>query len=309
MSKLISIAMPVYNGERFIAEAISSVLAQTYTNLELIITDNASTDGTQAICADFARKDPRVRYIRSPRNLGAAPNYNLGFEHARGDYLKWAAHDDRISPNFLEVAVAALEADSTASLAFARTICIDPDGNEVQGPDVDETPAITDSGAGTRYLKAVHMGGTCFPIFGLFRMDMLKRSTLHRSYYGSDRALIAETALQGKLLRVEDAIFYNREHPKRSIRMVDHAERRRWQDTSASRTAAMEHVSLFRHLMEIAGRHPDVASPFWLKLKVLRYGAAPGNAARMGLDLVRYVSPGFAARLRGFALRGKESSV
>ena len=91
---------------------------------------------------------------------------------------------------------------------------------------MDETPAILDADPADRFERAITLGGTCFPIFGVFRTEMLKRSTLHRSYYGSDRALIAEAALMGKLLRVDEAVFYNREHPKRSIRMVDHAERR-----------------------------------------------------------------------------------
>lgn len=309
MTQLVSIAMPVYNGERFIGDAIASILGQDHGDLELIVTDNASTDATQGICEDFARADRRVRYVRNPRNLGAAPNYNRGFELARGAFVKWAAHDDRISPNFLSACLSALNADPGASLAFARTICIDPDGNEVAGPDVDETPAILDADPVDRFLRAVTLGGTCFPIFGVFRADALRRSTLHRSYYGSDRALIAEAAFLGRLLRVEDAVFYNREHPKRSIRMIDHAERRRWQDTTASRKAAMEHVSLFQHLHEIAGRHPDLAPPMRARARVLGHGLAPANAARMGLDFIRYLSPGLAARLRGLVIRERERSA
>src|SRR5690242_490012 len=105
----ISLALPVYNGERFVADAVLSVLAQDFKNFELIITDNASTDRTEEICRAFAAADPRVRYVRNERNLGAGPNYNLGFALSRGRYFKWSACDDRISESFLSACFAALE--------------------------------------------------------------------------------------------------------------------------------------------------------------------------------------------------------
>ncbi|MBY0420869.1 MAG: glycosyltransferase [Parvularculaceae bacterium] len=310
MGRKVALAMPVYNGERYVGGAIKSALAQDYSDIELIITDNASTDATEEICEDAAAKDARVRYVRNPRNLGAAPNYNRGFELADGEYLKWCAHDDLLSPNFVSSCVAALERVPDASLAFPRTICIDPDDRPIDGPDQDETPALLDQRPERRFYRAITLGGTCFPIFGVFRTAHLRRSTLHRSYYGSDRALIAEAALLGKLLRVDDAVFYNREHPTRSIRMVDHAERSRWQDTTrASPRAAMEHVNLFRHLMEIAGRHGDVVAPSAARAAVLRYGLAPQQAARMALDVVRYVSPSGAARMKALFTGERRSAA
>ena len=73
-----SVVIPVYNGERFIAEAIESVLDQTAGDLELIVSDNASTDGTEVICRGYEASDPRVRYMRATQNVGAAMNYRLG---------------------------------------------------------------------------------------------------------------------------------------------------------------------------------------------------------------------------------------
>src|SRR6056297_227124 len=98
----VSICMPVHNGENFIADAIDSIVAQTFPDFELIVTDNASTDRTEPIVRDFARRDGRIRYVRNEENIGAAANYNLGYELSRGRYVKWAAHDDTLSPNFLE---------------------------------------------------------------------------------------------------------------------------------------------------------------------------------------------------------------
>ena len=298
MDQKVSVALPVYNGENFIESTIKSILAQYYNDLELIITDNRSTDRTKEICLDLAQTDPRIRYVENPKNLGAAPNYNAGYQLARGQYLKWSAHDDLISPNFISSTLAALENDPGASLAFGRTICIDPDGTEFPGDDHNETQAILEGEPHVRFHRAIMESGTCFPIFGLFRMSTLRKSTLHRSYYGSDRALIAETALLGRCLLVEEAIFYNREHSDRSIRIDDLAERRRWQDTSASRAAVMEHVNLLRHLFEIAMRHPDVVRRDRALAQVMKLALKRKQLGRIALDFIRYASPKTAAALR-----------
>ncbi|MGH8296641.1 MAG: glycosyltransferase family 2 protein, partial [Steroidobacteraceae bacterium] len=98
---LVSVGLPVFDGEAFLEDAIRSALEQTLGDLELILCDNASSDRTAEICCDHAARDPRVRYFRNPRNLGAAANYNLAFSHARGRYFKWLAHDDCMLPSFL----------------------------------------------------------------------------------------------------------------------------------------------------------------------------------------------------------------
>src|SRR3990172_5611242 len=108
-TRLIAVGLPVYNGQKYLAQAIESILGQTFADFELIISDNASTDRTQEICQAYAARDPRVRYFRNERNLGAGPNYDLCFERARSKYFKWAAHDDVIAPDFLEKTKANLE--------------------------------------------------------------------------------------------------------------------------------------------------------------------------------------------------------
>ena len=83
----LSVGLPVYNGERYLAESLDALLAQTYADFELIISDNASTDGTAEICREYAARDPRIRYVRQPVNVGAGPNHNLLVPLARGAYL------------------------------------------------------------------------------------------------------------------------------------------------------------------------------------------------------------------------------
>ena len=125
---VISVCLPVYNGGSFLEETIESILGQTFTDLELIISDNASTDDTEKICCRFAERDSRIRYFHNPENLGAARNFNITFELARGRYVKWQGHDDPIPPDFLEHCVAVLDNDPSVVLAYGRQIAIDEHG-------------------------------------------------------------------------------------------------------------------------------------------------------------------------------------
>src|SRR2546425_9420098 len=90
----VSVGLPVYNGERYLAEALDSLLTQSYEDFELIICDNASTDRTGEIARSYAAKDKRVRYARNDKNLGAGGNFRRGFALASGEYFRWAASDD-----------------------------------------------------------------------------------------------------------------------------------------------------------------------------------------------------------------------
>ena len=98
----VSIGLPVYNAERFLEQALDGILAQTYIDFELVICDNASTDGTQAICQRYAALDPRIKYHRNPQNIGVSRNFNRAFELSCGEYFKWCCHDDIPAPTFLE---------------------------------------------------------------------------------------------------------------------------------------------------------------------------------------------------------------
>lgn len=105
----VSIGMPVFNGEQFIRGALDSLLKQSFSDFELIISDNASTDGTERICREYAARDKRIRYVRQPTNLGAAANFKFVLDEARGEYFMWAADDDIRSADFLEEAVRLLD--------------------------------------------------------------------------------------------------------------------------------------------------------------------------------------------------------
>ena len=114
----VTVGVPVFNGELFVAETLNSLLKQTFSDLEIVISDNASTDRTQEICRAYAARDWRVRYYRNDVNRGAAWNHNRVFELARGEFFKWSAADDLCAPEFLTLCVAALDRDPAAVMSI-----------------------------------------------------------------------------------------------------------------------------------------------------------------------------------------------
>jgi glycosyltransferase involved in cell wall biosynthesis len=242
---LVSIGMPVYNGANYIGEALKSLLAQTYPHFELIISDNASTDQTQAICEEFAARDQRIRYYRNKQNLGAAANYNRLVELARGTYFKWAAHDDLCTPATLERCVAVLEQDESIVLCHAKTAIIDEHGRPylhylVALDTMSDKPHV-------RLRELICKEHWCYQVFGLFRLNVLKQSALIGSYSDSDRVLLAELGIRGRIYEIPEVMFLRREHPETSTRKyVTNQERMVWFDP------------------KLNGR---LYSPLWLKFK------------------------------------------
>src|SRR5690349_10600288 len=124
-SPRVSIGMPVRNGQKYIREAMDSILAQTFSDLELIVCDNASTDATEQIVREYAARDPRVRYHKNERDVGPAGNHNIAFGLARGEFFRWHAHDDLIGPEYLAKCVELLDKDAGIVLAHTRTQIVD----------------------------------------------------------------------------------------------------------------------------------------------------------------------------------------
>lgn len=119
---LVSVGLPVFNGEKSLRAAIETLIAQTYPNMELIISDNCSTDATQEICNKFALQDKRIKYFRQAENIGAVGNFRFVLEQAKGKYYFWAAADDTHSPDFIDANVTFLERnpDYCASISPCR---------------------------------------------------------------------------------------------------------------------------------------------------------------------------------------------
>jgi glycosyltransferase involved in cell wall biosynthesis len=287
----VSLALPVYNGEKFIADAIRSILAQDYKNFELIITDNASTDGTEKICRDFAASDQRVRYVRNERNLGAGPNYNLGFELSRGKYFKWCACDDLITENFIGACVASLERNHDAVLAYGITQTIDQNGRLIPLVGNMLEPQREDDNPIRRFKTFLNHRNTNFEIFGLHRSAALKNTTMHRSYYGSDKTLMAELTLLGRFVFVPGITFFNREHPDRSINIWDKKDLARWIDTNETGRRYRPNLQRLRQLIEIAVRHHEIVSPVRTLGAISAWTLRPAQLGRCTAELIGLVSP------------------
>jgi glycosyltransferase involved in cell wall biosynthesis len=214
---LVSIGLPVFNGEQYLEEAIHSILNQTFRDFELIISDNASTDGTEFICRQLAKKDPRIRYVRMNENQGAAQNFNSVVHLARGKYFKWCAHDDLLAPEFLQYCVEILEKDPQTVIAHTETIMINEQGIEIAS--LDDFMDLRSSHPEIRLRQYLFRhSGLCNAILGLTRLNILQQTPLMESYISSDRVLLGELVLRGKITRVPQPFFYRRYHPSNSWR-------------------------------------------------------------------------------------------
>jgi glycosyltransferase involved in cell wall biosynthesis len=205
----VSIGLPVYNGEDYVGEAVESLVAQTFTDFELVIVDNASTDKTGEICRAVAARDPRVRYQRNDRNIGGGPNQNLAFSLANAaPYFKWAAHDDVHAPRFLERCVEVLDRDPSVVNAFCQVELIDAQGKHLGARKA--TLPLDSYDVLERY-QALLPSYDCLEMFGVMRRSTLPDVPVGL-YSDGDCVLLARVALQGRFVEVPETLFYNRRH-------------------------------------------------------------------------------------------------
>ncbi len=211
----VNIGVPVYNAEQFIEESLDALLAQTFTDFELIICDNASTDRTQEICLAYAAKDRRVRYHRNLENIGAAGNFNKVFKLSDSEYFKWASYDDICAPTFLERCVEVLDREPSVVLCHPKANNIDETGKPIK---------IYESGdLNLRFAKPYERLSKFFEIngwhhpnqwYGLIRTSALKVTPLHGNYDTSDRVFLAGLVLLGEFYELPECLFSRRVHKK-----------------------------------------------------------------------------------------------
>lgn len=247
----VSIGMPVYNGERFLREAVDSILGQTFEDFELIISDNGSADRTREICEEYAARDRRVRYYRNERNVGAAKNFARVFELASGEYFKWAAYDDVCAPALIERCVEVLNRMPSVVLSYARTVIIDVAGRPVKKwNDNLNLRSPRASERYRRYHERFHHDATCYPLFGVMLAHVLRRTPLLPGYIASDQILLGELALRGEFYEVPEYLFFQRDHVRSSVQgFPAFRDRIRWYDPEKS---GRFHLTRWRWLWEYA---------------------------------------------------------
>jgi glycosyltransferase involved in cell wall biosynthesis len=242
--KKVAIGLPVYNGANYLAAAIDSILAQSYGDFDFLISDNASTDSTEEICRSYAQRDPRIRYIRQPKNVGAATNYNMVVGMTDSPYFKWAAHDDLLAPGFLAACVDVLDRDPTVVLASPASMLIDEAGMPLPysaelGGMIDSLgvcwPVMPERNDGlmasdpTVRFEAVMLNMVmCVEIFGLMRRSMLLRTPPHGPFGGADKVVLAQMSLLGRFWLGQETLFFRRCHAQQFSASVSGAYRAMW---------------------------------------------------------------------------------
>jgi glycosyltransferase involved in cell wall biosynthesis len=195
---LVSIGLPVYNGARYLRSALDSLVAQDYEDFELIISDNASEDETEAICREFAARDPRVRYYRAERNMGPVWNAVRAYELARGEYFLLAAHDDLRHPECLSRCVAELERNQRALFCCMGVNFIDVDGHDIT--DVFPVRSLRPVGATPHErLRALARSTFWIDSYSLMRTPALGETTFGQDLWGGDILIVTALCLRGEV--------------------------------------------------------------------------------------------------------------
>jgi glycosyltransferase involved in cell wall biosynthesis len=257
----------VYNGARYLALTIDSILAQTFGDFELLISDNASTDGTEEICRRYAARDSRIRYVRNLTNLGAARNYNQAFELAQGRYFKWNGHDDPLAPQFLERCVEVLDRDPGVVLCFSRNRAIDEHGAErdvgaLTALTFAPKPQLASPHAHIRFYHAVVADHPQGAVFGLIRRAVLAKTALIGGYRSSDLPLLGEVALRGRFHQISEALQDRRYHAAQGRYVYRSRQRREaWFDPRRTEARTHPYWRLLReHVNAIRRAAPDAGT-------------------------------------------------
>jgi glycosyltransferase involved in cell wall biosynthesis len=225
---IVSVGVPVYNGEEYLVDTLESLLAQSLKDFEIVISDNASTDRTAEICQSYQAKDPRVRYFRNEQNIGGALNFTRVFELSSAPLFHAGACDDLYAPQFLERCVDALDRDPSAVLSHTRTVMIDERGRPLpfdreRNCYLDHngrylmTPVPPHIARSTspemRFREVLWEMGWALPLSGLIRSEALLRTSGYGNYFGADKVILAELALLGRFHHVDEELFAKRVHP------------------------------------------------------------------------------------------------
>ena len=265
-SPRVSIGMPVYNGERHLAQAIDSLLAQTFTDFELIIADNASTDATGDICAAYQAREPRVRYVRHATNRGAVYNWNFVVHEARGEYFKWASANDYCAPTMLERLVQVLDTEPQVAVTYGRTAVIDDDGLPLG--EYPHDPEVLDARPSVRFERLCRELRANNAQSGLMRLAVLRQTGMERSFPDGDMGLMSELALYGGFRRHPEVLLHRRMGRESATRFRTATELRTFLNPTPKR----------RHRFVVWQTHWDYVVSMWRaplslseRLAVLKY--------------------------------------
>lgn len=204
---LVTIGLPIYNEERFLERALTSLRSQDYENIQILISDNASTDGTGEIASQAALDDERISYSRTDENIGSAANFRRVAEMADGKYFMWAGGHDEWSENLISDSVGVLEANEDASIAIASSYWVNESG-ERDDRDTDY-PDTRSMGLVARFFTV--FWGNMHPVLSVMRQSYLRRTLSMQSFAGADLVLLSDMVLMGDFVQVPNAWWHRRD--------------------------------------------------------------------------------------------------
>ena len=239
---LVTVGLIVYNESPFIHETLNSLLAQDYPNLEILISDNCSTDDSGEICAAAAEKDSRIRSMRHTDNIGSAANSIHVLEAAEGDYFMWAAGHDLWSPNLISKCVATLEAHSEAAIASASSTWIDAEGQPLD----KESGWYDTRGMGPMRRFFFAFWGNLHPVLGVIRAQYLRDVPKIHVCIGADQILLTELSLRGDFIHVSDT-SWSRRQPRAAETHKDKMKRYTGSDFRLGGSWLDRRLPLLRH--------------------------------------------------------------
>ncbi|MEI9813659.1 MAG: glycosyltransferase [Acidobacteriota bacterium] len=210
----ITIGLPVYNGQKYLAVALDSLLAQTDCEFQLIISDNGSTDRTREICERYAAQDSRIRYYRNPQNEGVARNFNRVFTLSDTEYFKWAPYDDLVEPNFLARCLEVMERNPSVVLCYSKAKVINETGAFIT--NYDPGPDTHSNKQHVRFRNLLLHPEYAIQQMGVIRSSALRKTVLHGTYPSSDEVLLAQLALLGDFYEIQDRLYIFRRHEEQS---------------------------------------------------------------------------------------------
>lgn len=250
----VSIGLAVYNGEKYLKQAIESIVSQTFEDFELIISDNASTDRTDEICRYYASRDSRIRYSRNETNIGGANNENLTFKLARGKYFRWAAHDDVCAPDLIRRLVEVLDQNPEVVLALTTIMNINDQGEPL---GVVKRLNATSGSPSQRFRSLTNFNHDCEATYGLIRSEIMSQTELQRNYTDSDRTFLCQLSLYGRFALIDEVLFFRRIHAEASTRVyADWRERMAWFGEKPEKQITFPYWMQFFHYLSIISRSP-----------------------------------------------------
>lgn len=310
----LSIGLPVYNGERYLAQVLDDLLAQTFADFEIIVNDNASTDRTPEICASRIKRDPRVRYFRNTRNVGAINNFNRVFHLSKAPLFKWVASDDVHRPTYLQEAIAILDRNEDVILAHSACAFIDQGGDQFAYDHrtssyldpytgVFQKPDSTCIGEShnplVRFWQVVTHARWGTHMFGIVRRDILAKTSLLLNFAGSDRAMLAELSLLGRFQSTNSVLYLKRFHEQGSWALTQKELKTFLSPGGCEYSRRARQLKAFFSACR--------RKPINVAIKTACVGIVAAHCARVGLQTVRQKEAKNAAQ--GAVWRAKSKTV